>query len=601
MTAASAAARIDHDRIHALYRQVAPGTTAVAGATAGLVVIAMWQTVAQPLLVGWLTLYIGNLLVRLALARAFKRENPAADARLRVWARRYTLAMGTSGAIFGSVAWCMFPQDQPLGQVFLIVIVTGVAAASITTNAWHPPAMRAYLLMMLGPMLLRLAYEGGLQYALLAVAFGFYLFVLLVFGRDQAALIRKSLATAHENIGLLEELRRKTELAEEAQRKAEQANLAKSQFFAAASHDLRQPMQALGLFAASLRNTRRAPDDARRVEQILSSVDALESLFDELLDISKLDAGYVNPVFADFRAHTLFERLRTTYWPLAEKSGLSLRFDDAGRVLDSDPVLLERVLGNFISNALRYTTAGSVHVRCRACEGGTHVALEVADTGPGIPAAEHARIFDEFYQLGNPERDRRKGLGLGLATVKRIAQLLGCRVTLESAPGKGSVFAIEVPVGDPRHVAPAPAAPSAADLDALRGRVIAVVDDERDVRDGLVELLQMWQCQPVAAASGGELLDRLDASHLRPDAVIADYRLRERETGAKVIAALRGRYGAALPALIMSGDTTAEIFNLVREQQLPLLSKPVRAARLRAALQHLLRAGSNVAGAVRVP
>jgi len=591
VTAASAAARIDHDRIHALYRQVAPGTTAVAGATAGLVVTAMWQAVAPPLLLGWFALYIANLLLRLALARAFKRENPADDARLRVWARRYTLAMGTSGAIFGSVAWCMFPQDYPLGQVFLIVIVTGVAAASITTNAWHPPAMRAYLLMMLVPMLLRLAYEGGLEYGLLAVAFGFYLIVLLVFGRDQAALIRKSLTAAHENVGLLEELRRKTELAEAAQRNAEQANLAKSQFFAAASHDLRQPMQALGLFAASLRDTRRAPHDARRVEQILSSVDALESLFDELLDISKLDAGYVNPVFAHFRAHALFDRLRNTYWPLADKSGLLLHFDDGGTVLHGDSVLLERVLGNFISNALRYTTSGSVHVRCRACEGRARVALEVADTGPGIPAAEHERIFDEFYQLGNPERDRRKGLGLGLATVKRIAQLLGCRVTLESQPGKGSVFAIEVPLGDPAHVSPTPA-PSAADLDALRGRVIAVVDDERDVRDGLVELLQMWRCKPIAAASGVEVLDRLDASQMRPDAVIADYRLRERETGASVIAALRGRYGAALPALIMSGDTTAEIFNLVREQQLPLLSKPVRAARLRAALQHLLRAGS---------
>ena len=587
-------ARVEHDRIHALFAQVSAGTLAVAAATAGLVVLAMWNTVARPALLAWLVLYAANLVARLVLARAFKRENPASD-RLRLWARRHTISMTFSGAIFGSLAWFMFPNASPLGLMFLTVIVTGFSAASITTNAWHPPAMRAYLLMMLLPMIFRLAYEGGLEYGLLAIAYGFYLAVLLVFGRDQAALIVRSFTVAHENVELLEELRRKTELAEAAQRKAEQANLAKSQFFAAASHDLRQPMQALGLFAASMRETKREPEDARRVDQILSSVDALDSLFDELLDISKLDAGYVKPAASHFPAQALFERLKNTYAPLASKTGLALHLDDAGAVLNTDSVLLERVLGNLISNALRYTSAGSVHVRCEPK--GERIAIAVSDTGPGIPRDEHERVFDEFYQLGNPERDRRKGLGLGLATVKRIGQLLGCRVTLDSEPGKGSVFAIEVPLGDPAQVAPAHAAPSAVDVDALRGKVIAVVDDERDVREGLAELLAMWRCKPVAAASARELLEQLELSGVRPDALIADYRLREHESGAGAIAALRARYGAALPALIMSGDTTPEIFQVAREQRLPLLSKPVRAARLRAALQHLLSGSRETARA----
>ena len=405
----------------------------------------------------------------------------------------------------------------------------------------------------------------------------------------------RSFTVAHENVELLEELRRKTELAEAAQRKAEQASLAKSQFFAAASHDLRQPLQALGLFAASLRETKREPEDARRVDQILSSVDALDSLFEELLDISKLDAGYVMPAASHFPAQALFERLKNTYAPLASKTGLALHLDDAGAVLNTDSVLLERVLGNLISNALRYTSAGSVHVRCEPK--GERIAIAVSDTGPGIPRDEHERVFDEFYQLGNPERDRRKGLGLGLATVKRIGQLLGCRVTLDSQPGLGSVFAIEVPRGDSTQIASAPVAPSAADVDALRGKVIAVVDDERDVREGLAELLAMWRCKPVAAASARELLEQLELSGVRPDALIADYRLREHESGAGAIAALRARYGAALPALIMSGDTTPEIFQVAREQRLPLLSKPVRAARLRAALQHLLSGSREAARA----
>ena len=557
---------------------------AIAAATAGLVVLAMWNSVSRPVLLGWFALYVANLVARVLMARAFKRENPAGE-RLRLWARRYTLGMASSAAIFGSIAWLMFPYATQLGQMLLIVILVGVSAASITTNAWHPPAMRAYLLLMLLPMLLRLASEGGLEYGLLAIAFALYLVVLMVFGRDQAALIVRAFTVAHENVDLLEELRLKTGLAEAAQRKAERASLAKSQFFAAASHDLRQPMQALGLFAASLRETKREPHDARRIDQILSSVDALESLFDELLDISKLDAGYVSPSLSHFQARTLLERLQNTYSPIARKGGLELTFDHAQCVLRSDSVLLERVVGNLVSNALRYTPQGGVSVRCR--DTGAMVSIEVADSGIGIPPEQHERVFDEFYQLDNPERDRRKGLGLGLATVKRITELLGYRVSLDSAPGRGSRFAVEVPKGDVDQV-PASVAPvSASDMDALRGKLIAVVDDERDVRDGLAELLGQWHCRPVVAASTAELMQSLGAE--RPDALIADYRLREYETGIGAAAALRTRFGASLPVLVMSGDTTEELFTVVREQGLPLLSKPVRAARLRATLLHLLR------------
>lgn len=262
-------------------------------------------------------------------------------------------------------------------------------------------------------------------------------------------------------------------------------------------------------------------------------------------------------------------------------------------MLHTDLVLLERVVGNLVSNALRYTTTGRVTVRCRPGE--ASCLIEVSDTGPGIPSGEHERIFDEFYQLGNSERDRRKGLGLGLATVKRIGQLLGCRITLESAPGKGATFAIEVPLGDVAQVTPAGIAPTAASVDTLQGKVIAILDDEPDVREGLTELLGTWRCKTVASASTSDLLARLVKEQLSPDAVIADFRLRERENGMAAVAELRAHHGAALPALIMSGDTTEEIFRMAREQRLPLLSKPVKAAHLRAALQHLLSAQSDAA------
>jgi signal transduction histidine kinase len=487
-----------------------------------------------------------------------------------------------------------FPPDDAARQVYILVGAFGITSGSTAANAYHPPAMLAFIVPILGPLLLRVVAQGGLVYGIVGVALLIQLVTMILFGLNMSRQLRESIRMRHDNAHLIDELREKTSVAESARREAEQASLAKSQFFAAASHDLRQPMQALGLFAASLRENPHAPEDERRIDRILASVDALESLFDELLDISKLDAGHVRPSRSHFAAGALFDRLARTYQPLALKSGLALSFDDRGVVLHSDPVLLERVLGNLISNGLRYTLAGSVQVRC--VERDAHIAIEVADTGPGIAREQHERVFDEFYQLGNPERDRRKGLGLGLATVKRIAQILGCRITLESEPGKGSVFRVEVSRGDAILISSAPATPGLDDADLLRGRVIAVVDDERDVREGLANLLGTWRCRAVVATSALEIIDRLEADGIRPDAVIADYRLRDHGTGVDAIAMLRGRYGAALPAMIMSGDTAPELFRTVREHQLPILTKPVRAVRLRAALQHMLSGlGSSVA------
>jgi len=575
--------RVELDSVRGLYAQ-AIGASVVALLAGGFNFIVFYNVTPWPHLLAWYALLVLNQGARIALYRRFVREELTV-ARARVWANRYALGMFVGGALFGFFPLVFWPEN-PIIQAVIVIGIYAMGAGSTAANAHYPRAMFAYLAPLMLPTLVWIWTRDDFLYRLLAAGIVLFSVSVLGFGLGQVKTLRDSIRIRHENLALIEELRAQKELAEAAQRKAEQASLAKSQFFAAASHDLRQPMQALGLFAASLRETKREPEDARRIDQILSSVDTLESLFDELLDISKLDAGYVKPVPSHFRVQALFERIQNAYLPLARKSGLALAFEDGGAVLHSDSVLLERVLGNLVSNALRYTPAGSVTVGTRLQ--GARVVIEVADTGIGIPPEEHARVFDEFYQLGNPERDRRKGLGLGLATVRRIARLLDCPVSLESAPGRGSMFRIEVPAGDPVLVAAAAAAPRAEDLDSLHGKLIGVIDDERDVREGLAEMLGIWRCKVVAAASARELLERLDAGGAAPDAVIADYRLREHQTGASAVDTLRKRYGASLPALIMSGDTTQEIFKVVREQRLPLLSKPVRAARLRAALAHLL-------------
>ncbi|HEX2545735.1 MAG TPA: hybrid sensor histidine kinase/response regulator, partial [Ramlibacter sp.] len=567
--------RVERDAVHALYRQ-GPRACLIAVVVAAVVVAAMWKTAPHGVLSAWFGLVLANQAVRIALWSAFHRADTRDLQALRTWAARYTVGMGVGGGLFGCTALFLFPAADALGQAFLMVTISGMAAGSVTTNAYHRPALFVYLPAILLPMAAELVYlaatRGASEYGLLAFAFVFYCTMLLAFGRSQADTIRRSLEYAHRNDDLVEQLRQKTELAEAAQARAEQASLAKSQFFAAASHDLRQPMQALGLYAASLRELRRDPQDAHKIDQILSSVDALESLFDELLDISKLDAGHVKPQLSHFALATLYRRLEAAYAPIARKNGLDFSLAGAEVVVHADPVLLERVLGNLVSNALRYTEQGGVKVM--AVAGGETATIEVADTGIGIPPDQHERVFEEFFQLRNPERDRRKGLGLGLATVRRITRLLGYPLHLESDVGMGTVFRLEVPAGDPAQAAVAAATPEAPDLDALRGRSVLVVEDEADVREGLVQLLRDWHCDVVAAASAAEALVAMEHS---PEAVLADYRLRDGLSGIAAVADLRAHFGDALPAILLTGDTAPEIFAAAREHHLPLLTKPVRA------------------------
>jgi signal transduction histidine kinase/ActR/RegA family two-component response regulator len=360
------------------------------------------------------------------------------------------------------------------------------------------------------------------------------------------------------------------------------ANQAKSRFLAAASHDLRQPMHALGLFIAQLRGRIVDPDTLALVGKVEAAVTALQELLDSLLDISRLDAGIVKPTVADFRLQPLLGRLESAFAPQAERKGLRLRAVPTNLAVRSDPVLLERVLLNLLSNAVRYTERGGIVIGCR--RRGSQVRIEVWDSGIGV-APEHAEaIFQEFYQLGNPERDRRKGLGLGLAIAARLSRLLGSRIDLHSRPGRGSVFAIEIPhgVADTADIPATPLVPT----EILRDAQVLIVDDDALVRDAMASLLAQWGCRVASAANGdeavGHLRDRL------PDAVLCDYRLPNGETGVEVIARLRAAAGQELRAALVTGDTASERLREARQAGYPLLHKPLQPAKLRALLEQLL-------------
>jgi PAS domain S-box-containing protein len=371
---------------------------------------------------------------------------------------------------------------------------------------------------------------------------------------------------------------------------AERANVAKSRFLAVASHDVRQPMHALGLLLASL--SRRVEDaEIRSIVSVMEeSLAAMSELFNALLDVSKLDAGVIVPEVVDLPVAPLLARMANDYGPQAREKGLDLRIVACSSGVRSDPVLLDRIVRNLVSNAIVHTRTGRVVVGCR--RRGDRLRIEVHDSGPGIPANQLDVIFQEFRQLDNPGRDRRQGLGLGLAIVERLARLLGHRVTVVSAPGRGSTFALELPrtIAMPQISAAASAEAAAPDFAGAR---VLVLDDDAMVLAATERLLSDWGCTVYAAASAGAALEQLVGLDRPLDLMIADRRLAEGEAGERVLARIRAsaKHGGTRPAagIIVTGETGSEVLRTLERSGFKVLNKPVRPARLRALVAALLR------------
>lgn len=365
---------------------------------------------------------------------------------------------------------------------------------------------------------------------------------------------------------------------------AELATLAKSQFLAAASHDLRQPTHALGMFVARLGQL--PLDDAPRqlVASLEASVQAMQDLLDGLLDISRLDAGAVPVRRGAVPLGEMFLSLRRALQPLAESKGLRLRIRPTSHWGLSDPVLLQRMVMNLATNAIRYTERGTVLLTCRLVNQGRQLRVDVADSGVGISPSHQPHIFKEFYQVGNAGRDRAQGMGLGLNIVERTAQLLGHSISLRSAVGCGTTFSILMPVAMSEDSELPPAANEPQGAGAVEGMRLLVVEDDGFVLEALRDLLTSWGCIVMAASSVPQALDYI-AAFPAPDVVLSDFRLGEERNGMDVIAVVRAYARRDIPACLMSGDTDAGLIQSARDAGLTLLHKPVRPAKLRSFLR----------------
>jgi PAS domain S-box-containing protein len=374
------------------------------------------------------------------------------------------------------------------------------------------------------------------------------------------------------------------ESAEEFRKAADRANQAKSRFLATASHDLRQPLQTLALLNGALRRMVATPDAAEVLAQQEQAIGTMSRLLNTLLDISKLESGAVKPTLRDFRATRVLDALRREFAPIAKAKGLELTVEPSEESIYSDAAMVEQILKNLVSNAVKYTHQGRVTVRCRR-EGET-LCIEVADTGVGIPAAQLAYIYDEFYQVGVPANAARDGYGLGLSIVQRLVRLLDARLEASSVVGKGSVFALTLPVGRAavRDVEPEPA--PAGPASAGGGARILLVEDDASVRDATSMLLRVEGYRVIAAASLAEALRALPGQ--TPQLLVTDYHLGDGELGTEIIAAVREQVRPDLEAVLLTGDTSPLVKELRGDPHLKILSKPVDAEELLKLLQELL-------------
>jgi len=378
------------------------------------------------------------------------------------------------------------------------------------------------------------------------------------------------------------------QLADQARELADRANRGKSRFLATASHDLRQPLQTLELLNGTLR--RRATDQCsiEALSQQEQAIGAMSRLLNALLDISKLESGAVRPEPTDFTVASIFEELRLEFASIAANKGLVLEIDSCNDAAYSDPSLVEQILRNLVSNALKYTHEGWVRLRC--LHEAALVRIEVLDTGIGIPADQLSYIYDEFYQVGVPTNVSRDGYGLGLSIVQRLVRLLTLKLDVRSEVGRGSAFSLLLPASSGRSVTMAPTIVESTILPALIGEAhVLLVEDNESVRRATCLLLELEGYHVTPVASLSEALQHARQGH-KLDLLITDYHLNDGETGTQVIAALREMLSMSLKAVLTTGDTSSAIKQLPRDPYLRITSKPIRAHELLTLLRALLAA-----------
>lgn len=537
-------------------------------------VYVFWDVVTHSWLLAWMVTMLVMLGIRAAIYLSFKRRFE--ESKLKRYQAFLIMGSASAGVIWGVGGLIMFVPGQLEYQLLILLSLLAMAAGSAFSLSIYLPAYFAFVPLMLAPITLRLLLIGDTVHTALASVTIIFLIAQTAFNIKINRGLSSAMELRFENLGLIEQLKQQ-------KAEAEQANNAKSRFLAAASHDLRQPLYALTLFVSALEERITSPEDREITHKIKRSTDSLQSLFEALLDISKLDAGTIDIRKTDFWLTDMFATLADEFDPQGAQAGVSIRWPQEPFAVHSEPSLLEQILRNYIANAVRYTEAGDIKVTCEQRD--DSLKISVSDTGIGISAKDQTAIFEEFYQLGNPERDRAKGLGLGLSIVQRAAQLLGHNIEVVSQVGQGSIFSVTVDTATQSDFATAESIAPSINTAIAAKPLVVVIDDEQSIREGMQTLLGSWGCDVVISADAEDVFAQLNAHQRKPDGIISDYRLRNAQTGVDAIESINSSYNSIIPSLIVTGDTEKQLLLELKTSGYQVLHKPVPPAKLRAFLR----------------
>jgi len=568
--------QLQAERIRVLYKQVSSILLSNL-LIASFLTLFLYKYTSNILSLYWMFVVIIVSIFRFIMLKRYDKHEQS-DKDIIWWGWFFVVTAFISGCVWGATSFLFLETDNLVIMLFLLMTLTGITVGSSASLSNFVLSYYAFAIPTIFPFAYVLASEGKTDFIILSMMLSVFLLLQIIIAKKNQKTLDNSIILRNENAELIQQLEIKKE-------KAELANSAKTRFLAAASHDLRQPLHAISLFLDILDERNQDSEQAIIVDKIKKSSSSLENLLESLLDISKLDAGIINISKKSFSIQKLFDVLANEFTSIANEKKLRIHFVPSSLFINSDIQIIDRILRNLISNAIRYTNHGRILIGCRRKT--NSVLISVYDSGIGIDNKDATIIFEEFHQLDNPGRDRSKGLGLGLSIVSRLSGLLNIKLSMQSIPAKGSVFSIELPRSSSSQITQ----PDIIDLTSsseLTGKTVVIIEDEEEIRMALKLLLNQWGCKVLELSLIKDVKERLHQEH-RPDMILADYRLQNNETGVNVIHAIYNFYqDNKIPAVIITGDTAPDRIKEAKESGFLLLHKPVSGGKLRALLNSIL-------------
>ncbi len=558
--------QILHEKIQYLYQDFHVRFAAFTGTSLVMAYISS-NEIEKKYIVSWLSIGTVIFIIR-AISHFLYQRHKSNIESATFWGKVFFYNAAITGIYFGLSSSVIYLSQSEIYSITIGALVFAYTIAVMNSSVSYMPAFYVFMVFAFLPFSI-VSFFSGSYYLTISISLINALFVVifLMISRGNAKVYNELLKLRFE--------------LEQEKNSAEKANREKSRFLAAASHDLRQPLNTLSLSAGLLDN-RNLDDNSRIIVNVMKkSVDVMDNMFGALLDISKFDAGIVTPIFQHFYLSQIISLIMKDNESLAFKKNIKITYSEKNDVVMTDPMLLESIIRNIVSNAIRYTETGSVTISSTCND--NCMLLQIIDTGIGIKLSEQNNIFQEYYQVSNPERDRTKGFGLGLSIVKNLLTLLNINMQLKSTLGVGSEFTLTIPLGKKSEVINSEKKTQPEKLNNIR---VAVIDDDKDICKSMESLLVDWGCDVLTGESASEILEK---SKWEPMVIIADYRLRENVTGGQVIKELSKNYNKHIPAIIITGDTGADRLQEAKKEGYLLLHKPVSVPKLRASIHALLR------------